>query len=66
MELVLAPLLEKVCDHVNAKIFQSLPNFIRVGILPLNMNTRSAYNYHHHYVQPPPGREVYMRVPVIE
>jgi len=66
MEFILAPLLDKVCDHVNAKIFQCLPNFIRVGILPLNMNAQSPHTYHHYHVQPPHGREVYVRVPVIE
>jgi len=44
---------------------QRLPNLPPIGILPPNMNALYARN-HHHPIQPPHGREVYVRVPVID
>lgn len=55
-------------NHQVFYIFETgarLPNPAPVGILPPKMNNQYAH-LHHHYIQLPYGREVNVRVPVIE
>lgn len=58
------PLLPGLRLDRQLKTGARLPNHTPIGILPPNMNNQYAHS-HHLTIQPPLGREVAKRVPVI-
>jgi hypothetical protein len=59
------PPLPGLCLDRQLKTGARLPNHTPIGILPPKMNNQYAHS-HHLTIQPPPGREVNRRAPVIE